>query len=150
MMLPAYHAALRCAVTKSKQDLAAAKGILLHLSDYSFKFEQHDGWDELRRPGTYGAEYIIDDGLWCESSLNYHFTAIVPMIYLARRSATAATARTSTRPPPSSGYPTGHRTGLPHRATSPGHLTGPPHRATPPGHPTAGVERRCLHIQTSP
>ena len=42
MMLPAYHAALRCAVTKSKQDLAAAKGILLHLSDYSFKFEQYD------------------------------------------------------------------------------------------------------------
>jgi hypothetical protein len=26
---------------------------------------------------------LVDDGLWCESSLNYHFTAIVPMIYLA-------------------------------------------------------------------
>ena len=23
------------------------------------------------------------EGPWCESSLNYHFTAIVPMIYLA-------------------------------------------------------------------
>jgi hypothetical protein len=53
MMLPAYHAALRCAVTKSKQDLAAAKRILLHLSDYSFKFEHYDvgmnytAWGEL-------------------------------------------------------------------------------------------------------
>jgi len=28
-------------------------------------------------------EGMVDDGLWCESSLNYHFTAIVPMIYLA-------------------------------------------------------------------
>jgi len=27
---------------------------------------------------------LVDDGLWCESSLNYHFTAIVPMIYLAQ------------------------------------------------------------------
>jgi hypothetical protein len=26
---------------------------------------------------------LVDDGLWCESSLNYHFTAIVPMVYLA-------------------------------------------------------------------
>jgi hypothetical protein len=26
---------------------------------------------------------MVDDGLWCESSLNYHFTAIVPMVYLA-------------------------------------------------------------------
>lgn len=25
---------------------------------------------------------LVDDGLWCESSLNYHFTAIVPMVYL--------------------------------------------------------------------
>ena len=41
-MLPAYHAALRFAVTKSKQDLAAAKRILLHLSKYSFKFEHYD------------------------------------------------------------------------------------------------------------
>jgi len=29
-------------------------------------------------------EGMVDDGLWCESSLNYHFTAIVPMIYLAQ------------------------------------------------------------------
>lgn len=26
---------------------------------------------------------LVDDGLWCESSLNYHFTAIVPMICFA-------------------------------------------------------------------
>ncbi len=26
---------------------------------------------------------LVDDGLWCESSLTYHFTAIVPMVYLA-------------------------------------------------------------------
>jgi hypothetical protein len=26
---------------------------------------------------------LVDDGLWCESSLNYHFTAIVPMVYFA-------------------------------------------------------------------
>jgi hypothetical protein len=26
---------------------------------------------------------LVDDGLWCESSLNYHFTAVVPMVYLA-------------------------------------------------------------------
>jgi len=26
---------------------------------------------------------LVDDGLWCESSLNYHFTAIVPMILFA-------------------------------------------------------------------
>lgn len=26
---------------------------------------------------------IVDDGLWCESSLCYHFTAIIPMVYLA-------------------------------------------------------------------
>lgn len=25
---------------------------------------------------------LVDDGLWCESSLNYHFTAIVPFIKL--------------------------------------------------------------------
>jgi len=29
-------------------------------------------------------EGMVDDGLWCESSLNYHFTAIVPMVYLAQ------------------------------------------------------------------
>jgi len=27
---------------------------------------------------------LVDDGLWCESSLCYHFTAIVPMVYLAQ------------------------------------------------------------------
>lgn len=27
---------------------------------------------------------MVDDGLWCESSLIYHFTAIVPMVYLAQ------------------------------------------------------------------
>jgi hypothetical protein len=26
---------------------------------------------------------LVDDGLWCESSLTYHFTAIAPMVYLA-------------------------------------------------------------------
>ncbi len=26
---------------------------------------------------------LVDDGLWCESSLNYHFTAIIPMVYFA-------------------------------------------------------------------
>jgi len=26
---------------------------------------------------------IVDDGLWCESSLCYHFTAIIPMVYFA-------------------------------------------------------------------
>jgi hypothetical protein len=26
---------------------------------------------------------LVDDGLWCEGSLNYHFTAIVPMTFLA-------------------------------------------------------------------
>ncbi len=26
---------------------------------------------------------LVDDGLWCESSLNYHFTAIVPMALMA-------------------------------------------------------------------
>ena len=42
MMLPAHHAALRYTVRKSRQDLAAAKGILLRLSDYNFKFEHYD------------------------------------------------------------------------------------------------------------
>lgn len=28
-------------------------------------------------------EGLVDDGLWCESSLTYHFTAIVPMVQLA-------------------------------------------------------------------
>lgn len=35
-------AALRYAITNSKDDLAAAKRILLHLSDYSFRFEHYD------------------------------------------------------------------------------------------------------------
>lgn len=29
-------------------------------------------------------EGMVDKGLWCESSLNYHFTAIVPMVYFAQ------------------------------------------------------------------
>jgi len=33
---------------------------------------------------------MVDDGLWCESSLTYHFTAIVPMVYLAEALRNAA------------------------------------------------------------
>jgi hypothetical protein len=50
------------------------------------------------------------DGPWCESSLNYHFTAIVPMIYFAEALRN-----------------TGHREDL-YKTTTAGGL---PHRATP-------------------
>ena len=59
--------------------------------------------------GTVGAEYIIDDGLWCESNLNYHFTAIVPMIYLAEALRNTGYSEDL--------YKTTTAGGLPHRAT---------------------------------
>lgn len=165
--LPGYYAALRYAIRGEKEDLAAARRILLHLADYSFEFEHYDvgmnysvwghfllnaydllyeelsesergrldgfftrmgravlkndiywiendiggginnhlAWHKMMlgclglfygredlvqyalhgRRGLLGLldDGMVDDGLWCESSLNYHFTAIVPMIYLA-------------------------------------------------------------------
>ncbi len=36
---------------------------------------------------------LLDDGLWCESSLNYHFTAIIPMVWFAE-----GQRRTDSRP----------------------------------------------------
>ena len=50
------------------------------------------------------------EGPWCESSLNYHFTAIVPMIYLAE-------ALRNSRPGEDL-YKTTTAGGLPRRATA--------------------------------
>ena len=65
------------------------------------------------------------DGLWCESSLNYHFTAIAPMIYLAEALRNSRYGEDL--------YKTTTASGLPHRPT-----------------PPCGVARRCLLMQTSP
>lgn len=51
-------------------------------------FYQHDELVDYALRGPRGLislldEGLVDDGLWCESSLTYHFTAIVPMVYLA-------------------------------------------------------------------